>query len=250
MRIGYAFLLSIIFCTSIVAQKDSTKVHVDTVVVPKLTVKKLIVPTLLIGYGVLATDNGQLDFFNQQVKTEVKEHIDDRISIDDFSQYAPLVTTFSLETLGIKGEHNLKDKAIITATSYLILGITVNTIKNTAGVQRPDLSSYKSFPSGHTATAFMGAELLHQEYKNVSLWYSISGYVVATGTGLFRMLNNRHWLSDVATGAGIGILSAKAGYWLYPAIKKIIQPKETKNKTVFVPYYNGKNAGFGLITTF
>lgn len=232
------------------AQVDSTKVVMDSVGNTKIHYKALIIPSILVGYGVLATDNGQLDFFNQQVRQEVGEHIDEKISMDDFSQYAPLVANFSLEALGIKGKNSLKDKAIITATSYLIMGTTVNIIKNTAHVQRPDLTSYKSFPSGHTATAFMGAELLHQEYKGVSLWYSFSGYIVATGTGLFRMLNNRHWLSDVVAGAGIGIISAKAGYWLYPTIKKIIKPKNDKNKTVFVPYYNGKNAGIGLITTF
>ena len=30
------------------------------------------------------------------------------------------------------------------------------------------------------------------------------------------MYNNRHWLTDVAAGAGIGILSTKIAYWLYP----------------------------------
>jgi membrane-associated phospholipid phosphatase len=55
-----------------------------------------------------------------------------------------------------------------------------------------------------------------QEYKDVSIWYGISGYVVATGTGFFRMYNDRHWLTDVAAGAGIGILCTKTAYWLYP----------------------------------
>jgi len=250
MLIHKLSIFFLFFYTFLFAQIDSSKVATSSIVNMKLNYKSIIIPSVLIGYGVLATDNGQLNLFNLQVRKEVGEHIDNKISIDDFSQYAPLITNFSLEALGINGKNSLKDKAIITATSYLIMGVTVNAIKNSADVQRPDLTSYKSFPSGHTATAFMGAELLHQEYKNVSLWYSFSGYFIATGTGLFRMLNNRHWLSDVVAGAGIGIISAKAGYWLYPTIKKIIKPKQDKNKTVFVPYYNGKNAGFGLITTF
>jgi membrane-associated phospholipid phosphatase len=57
------------------------------------------------------------------------------------------------------------------------------------------------------------------QYGDQSVWYTIGGYTVATATGTFRMLNNRHWLSDVLVGAGIGILSAKASYIIYPWIK-------------------------------
>ena len=38
--------------------------------------------------------------------------------------------------------------------------------------------------------------------------------------------NNRHWFTDVVAGAGIGILSAKAGYWLYPTINKLLASKK------------------------
>ena len=98
----------------------------------------------------------------------------------------------------------------------------------------------------------MGAELLYQEYKNVSPWYGISGYVVAATTGVLRIQNNRHWLTDIAAGAGIGILSAKTAYWLFPVINKIFTKKEvnSKIKTAFLPYYDGKNTGFGLVSTF
>ena len=180
----------------------------------------------------------------------VKFFHDEKITIDDFSQYAPLATVLSLDALGIKGKHNFKDKAKIATTAYLIMGITVTCIKYTGHVQRPDLSGVTSFPSGHTATAFVGAELLYQEYKDVSIWYGISGYAIASGTGIFRILNNRHWLSDVVAGAGIGILSAKASYWLFPTINKLFNPKETNTRTSFMPYYDGKTLGFGLVSNF
>lgn len=131
------------------------------------------------------------------------------------------------------------------------MGLTVNAFKQTASVERPDGSSLNSFPSGHTATAFMGAELMMQEYKNESVWYGISGYVVAAGTGAFRMYNNRHWLTDVVAGAGIGILSAKAGYWLYPITSKWFTKKTSTNtKTAMIPFYNGKTTGFAFVKTF
>ncbi len=213
--------------------------------------KKIILPSILIGYGVWATDNDQLEFFNNEIKEEVSEHIDDKISVDDFSQYMPMAAIFTLDLFNTKGKNQIKDKALITATSILIMASTVSILKKVSQVERPDGSSYSSFPSGHTATAFMGAELLYQEYKDVSIWYGVAGYIVASGTGVFRMFNNRHWFSDVVTGAGIGILSAKAGYWLFPTVKKIVFKKQSKsNTTTFFPNYDGKTVSFRLISQF
>ena len=69
--------------------------------------------------------------------------------------------------------------------------------------------------------AFMAATMLHKEYGTTrSPWYSIGGYTVATATAVSRMLNNKHWLSDVMVGAGIGILSTEVGYFLTDLIFK------------------------------
>jgi hypothetical protein len=40
----------------------------------------------------------------------------------------------------------------------------------------------------------------------------VGAYTIATSVGALRMLNNKHWQSDVFAGAGIGILSAHAAY--------------------------------------
>lgn len=238
------------------AQSVDATIPVDSLVVKNKTqiqfrAKQLIIPAVLIGYGIIGIGNDQLESFNDQIKEEVKENIDKKFSIDDFSQYLPVASVYGLSAIGVKGKNNLRDKTVIVATSYLIMGIAVNSLKRTLKVERPDGSGFNSFPSGHTATAFMGAELVYQEYKDVSIWYGISGYLVATGTGAFRLYNNRHWLTDVVAGAGIGILSAKAAYWLYPSINRLLVSKKTTNKkTAFIPYYDGKQVGFGLVSTF
>ena len=88
-------------------------------------------------------------------------------------------------------------------------------IKYTAKEMRPDGSTANSWPSGHTATSFVGATLLHKEYGLTrSPWHSVAGFGVATATGVMRVLNNRHWVSDVMSGAGIGIISTELGYAL------------------------------------
>jgi hypothetical protein len=80
-----------------------------------------------------------------------------------------------------------------------------------------------------------------QEYKDVSIWYGISGYVVATGTGFFRMYNDRHWLTDVAAGAGIGILCTKTAIGCIKNAKTTFQKKQ--NVSYDCSFYNGKEAG-------
>lgn len=248
-----SILLFLVSITAVSAQNsvsDSIVVR-DTVQNLKFNYKQLIIPGVLIGYGFIGLESDQLKSFNTQIRDEVKEDIDNKITIDDFSQYAPAASVYALNAMGIEGKNNLKDRSIILATSYLIMSTTVFSLKHITKVERPDGTSNNSFPSGHTANAFAGAEFLWQEYKDKSIWYGISGYIVATGTGLFRMYNNRHWLTDVAAGAGIGILSTKAAYWLFPYVKNTIFPsKENKVTSMIMPFYNGKQMGAGIVVQF
>ncbi|MEG2554845.1 MAG: phosphatase PAP2 family protein [Odoribacter sp.] len=78
----------------------------------------------------------------------------------------------------------------------------------------------------------------------------VAAYVVATGTGLFRMYNNRHWCTDVLAGAGIGILSTRIAYWSYPLMQKTFFRKSRLADVVGVPYYNGESVGFSMQLTF
>lgn len=233
------------------AQDLENKDTVQTVKKRSFSYKAVIIPTVLISYGVIGLNNKQLKLVNLEIREEVQEHIDEKVTVDDFSQYTPMAAAYGLDFAGIKSEHQFKDKLIVSATSTILMAITVGSLKRFTHIERPDGTSFNSFPSGHTANAFMGAEFLYQEYKNNSIWYGISGYVVASGTGLFRMLNNRHWLTDVAAGAGIGILSTKAAYWLYPTINNWFKKnKKSTSETVFVPIYNGNQIGLGLVKTF
>jgi membrane-associated phospholipid phosphatase len=225
---------------------DSLQIDNNT----KFKYKSLIIPTVLIGYGIIGLESHTLKGINSDIKNEFIEHIDKKFTIDDISQYAPFLSVYALNTTGIKGKNNFKDRTIIFGIAYIIMGATVNVIKNTGNVQRPDGTSNNSFPSGHTATAFMGAEFLFQEYKEESIWYGISGYAVAAGTGFFRMYNERHWLTDVAAGAGIGILSTKIAYWIHPWMKRNIFSGNKKVNGVIMPIYNGKNLGIGMSMSF
>ncbi|NRS88537.1 hypothetical protein HNQ02_001451 [Flavobacterium sp. 7E] len=251
-------LLNLIFINTIQAQMQVEKDTVNVAISKKsnFSYKQLIVPAALMSYGLIGIESDYIKGVNSEISEEVVENIDRKISIDDFSQYAPAAAVYGLNAMGIKGKHNLKDRSIILGSSFLLMSATVLILKSSTKIERPDGSSKNSFPSGHTATAFAGAEFLWQEYKDVSIWYGISGYIVASGTGIFRIYNDRHWLTDVAMGAGIGILSTKIAYWTFPLLNKKnknpeINTATTNNNTTMVaPFYNGKQGGLSMVINF
>lgn len=132
---------------------------------------------------------------------------------DNYTQYTPLLLATGLKIAGYEGRSSWGRYLTSTAASYAVMGALVNGMKYSLKEQRPDGSTYNSFPSGHTATAFAAATILHKEYGLTRTpWISVAGYGLATMTGVMRVLNNRHWISDTFAGAGIGILSTELGY--------------------------------------
>ena len=151
--------------------------------------------------------------FKQQTKHSLLTHF--KTSIDDYTQYFGPALTLGLKLGGMEGRSDWPRFFASAAMGYGIMALLVNTIKYTAKEMRPDGSSANSWPSGHTATSFVGATILHKEYGLTrSPWFSVAGYGIATATGVMRVLNNRHWVSDVLSGAGIGILSGELAYAL------------------------------------
>lgn len=216
----------------------------------KLNYKHLVAPALFIGYGIVSLESDGLKQLNFSTREEINEHQPDHIRLDNYSQYAPALLVYSLNIAGINGRHNFRDRSIIYATSQLISAAFVVPLKHIMKVERPDGSNRLSFPSGHTATAFSSAQFMFREYKDTNFWLSISGYSFAIFTGVYRTLNDRHWLNDVIPGAGFGILSTELSYWIYPKIDKLLSKKEKKSATMVMPFYQNKGFGIGLIEKF
>lgn len=215
-----------------------------------LKVKALIIPAVFLTYGALSFGNNPIRDLDLTTKSELQEdHPLFAAHLDNYTQFAPALAVYALNFAGIKGKHSLVDATGIYVLSTAIMGGSVSILKKTSHRLRPDGSGYNSFPSGHTATAFAAAEFLNQEYKDVSPWYGYAGYAVATATGTLRMYNNKHWLSDVVTGAGIGILSTKIAYYLYPHVKKLLIGKQTLSYSM-VPVYQDKTVGLSFHGTF
>lgn len=172
-------------------------------------------PLVFTAYGLFAIENDPLKHINLEFQEEILEHHTNfRTKADNYLQFSPALAVFSLKLAGNRGENSMFNSIKLYATSTLLMAGTVYALKTTTKVLRPDGSARTSFPSGHTATAFAGAEFMHQEFKNTLPVLSYSGYFVATATGALRMYNNKHYLSDVVAGVGIGILTTKAAYWI------------------------------------
>ena len=74
------------------------------------------------------------------------------------------------------------------------------------GRTRPDGSVF-SFPSGHTATTFATATVLQRHFG----WkVGIPAYAAATYVAASRIQVKRHYLSDVAFGAALGIVAGRS----------------------------------------
>jgi membrane-associated phospholipid phosphatase len=148
--------------------------------------------------------------------------------LDDYAQFAPLFALYGFEIAGMKPRTDWQNRtAILIKSQALNLGM-VYILKKTLKKPRPDGSGY-SFPSGHTANAFAGATMLSIEYGENHRWVPYASYALATGIGLMRMDNQKHYFSDVLFGAGLGILSMKIAYWTH-------QYKWTQIKTATDPF--------------
>lgn len=153
----------------------------------------------------------------------VSNYPDYRTKWDEYLPYAPGVVSLGLASAGVKGKHNLGDQVILALLSNVIAQGVTQSLKRIVEYPRPNGEDNHSFPSGHSTTAFTNATILHEEYGQRSILYSIGGYGTATAVGTMRVLGNHHWLADVLMGAGIGIGATKIVYISYPWMQQQVR---------------------------
>lgn len=203
-----------------------------------------------VGYGLIALTDGPLKNFDHYIADKRNERRPNfSTHTDDYLRYVPFVALYGLEALGVKGKHRIADKTGLMLLSGVIVMGSVSIVKKATDKERPDHSDFVSFPSGHAAIAFAGAELINQEYGDVSPWYSVAGYTVASATAVLRVYNNAHWFSDVVAGAGIGILSTKVAYLVYPPLKRLISGHKGMGLSM-APFYQNHAAGLSIAGKF
>ncbi|GHV59754.1 phospholipid phosphatase [Bacteroidia bacterium] len=212
---------------------------------------RIAVPAAMVMYGAISLGNNAI----RDLDYSVRDHLIENNALwnqhwDKYLQYSPAAAAFGMKFFGIKSTHKTPDMIILYALSNVLNTGIVQGSKHLTGRERPDYSDKHSFPSGHTSTAFVAAEFLHQEYKDQSLWISAGGYGMASLIGVARIYNNKHWLSDVIAGAGIGILSTKIVYWTYPYLQDVFGKKSKKTNALLFPSYSEGAWGVSLSCTF
>ena len=118
---------------------------------------------------------------------------------------------------------NYRDEQLnYSMNSFIANGIITYGIKFSTMRRRPDLSNKRSFPSGHTSNSFLGATILQNVYGSE---VGIPGYILASITGMSRINDNKHYLSDVIFGAALGVAIGTGFNYLYK------EEIHVKNKT-------------------
>lgn len=187
--------------------------------------RQLIAPAVLLAVGASGLiHNSPIDKLSDATHDGVKDW-NFHTKADNWLEYVPTVVHIGLGLTGVKAKHKCFDRCAAAATAYVCMEVVSNGLKYTVRETRPDTGARNAFPSGHTALAFTGAELTRLEYGNA---IGAAAYGVATAVGVLRILNDRHNVHDVLAGAGIGIISAKVGYWMLPVWHKVF-----KGKTIF-----------------
>ena len=226
------------------ARADSIPVTYRPVNPYRPTLRQLALPAALLGVAVLSTEGVDVLETDEAVQREVRAHFPRfQTSLDDQLRHVPAVATLGLSLVGVKGVHSTVNQGVIFFLAYTINNTLTSNLKNLARVERPyGNQDYSSFPSQHTSAAFAAATFLHREYGGRSGWCSVGGYSVATATAAIRVLGNKHWLSDVLAGAGVGILSTELAYWAYPLVHRVLL-RGLNDRAMITPIYSNGAVG-------
>ncbi|RKE55667.1 phosphatase PAP2 family protein [Sphingobacterium detergens] len=233
------------------ALKTSSGMQFSAVDNHDFQLRKFVVPTALIAYGASSFAIPKMKKWDLQTRNEVLHKNPARTTIDNYTQYFPAAMVYGLNAFNVEGLHNFKDRTLIYLTSQLISGAIVFPAKQFIAEERPDGSNKKSFPSGHAATAFATAHFMYKEYRDKNVWLGLAGYPFAAFTGIYRVINNRHWVSDIVAGAGIGIASTELAYWLYPKMTALFKGGEQRpGQSAFIPYIGHNRFGINAVRSF
>ena len=199
IRISIAIIGILLHSQKIEAQSDSTS-----------TFKQIAFPSALMVTGLVLNKESTKQNIQEDIRSSFP-NFDNRL--DDYLMLAPtaLDLIFTLSDKKPNDKKHISDIIIGEVAMY----ITTKSLKKIIGSRRPN-GGGQAFPSGHTSQAFTGATLFFHHYKDENVWLASSGYLLASATGSFRVLNNRHWVSDVFFGAGLGILVGNLTYYFNP----------------------------------
>ncbi len=179
--------------------------------------------------GVVLSTIGATMLLDDEIRSWVQRNRTKTVN-DIFNTVEPFGNRYSpYMLLGLYGasklirDERLQHTTLLATRSLIVSTAHYVSIKAFTRRLRPDVAhnqftfaapftvDYTSFPSGHTNTVFSIATIYALEYRDKK-WAPWVAYGLASLTGASRIVQNRHWTSDVLTGALIGHFAAKAQY--------------------------------------
>lgn len=177
--------------------------------------KRAVIPSAVLIAAGISTIRGNGFYSSHDARDDARRAFPNfKTKADDYLFFVPIVGLYSFNLFSSQNKHDIRRQTgLLLASGLLTTAITYPT-KILTGVDRPN-GEPRAFPSGHTSYAFTIATIVDKEFRDKSPWISVGSYTIASATGVMRVLNNEHWMSDVLAGAGIGILSVNAIYFVH-----------------------------------
>jgi hypothetical protein len=157
--------------------------------------KPLLITTALAASSVLLDDEGKQYFIDHPHPNWGK------IGSALGGTVAVVGTTVGLFSAGrISRGDNFRATSYDVSQAIIVNALYTTALKVTVRRERPDGSNNLSFPSGHASNAFATASVIARHYPKVA----IPVYGLATYIAVSRMAANKHYLSDIVAGSGLG----------------------------------------------
>lgn len=188
-----------------------------------------------IAAGVVATGvvlyiyDDDINTFFQERRTPGKDNVSKYVFEPWGSGLYPAVLLGGFYIYGLAAKnHKARQIALGGTQVFVLTAVSTQIVKHLSHRHRPYQDEppnprlwegpfkgweYTSFPSGHTSTAFALASFFSSVYKD-KIWVGILSYSIATGVGLSRIYDNKHWATDALVGAALGYAIGKTVFYL------------------------------------
>ena len=195
-------------------------------------------------------------------------------TITNFGGIYEVFTVAGIGAYGLISKNNkLINATLLSSQAYITSGAIATVLKFISGRTRPSYyppgveaepkflgpfhnlkdangsNEKSSFPSGHSTVVFAVATVFASEYKDKPV-VPVIAYTAASLIGISRITENKHWVTDVATGAANGYLSGKLVVNNYHRFNKPTSSKQKKNSISFTLKYSFGHLEPGMVYQF
>ena len=195
--------------------------------------------------------------------------------LSDFGGIYEIFTVAGIGAYGLISKNNRLANTVLVASQAYITTVSMTVVlKSLSGRTRPsyypagveaeprflgpfhkslnDANGFKdnsSFPSGHSSVAFAVATVFATEYNDKPV-VSVAAYSVASLISISRITENKHWVTDVFSGAVLGYLNGKFAVKNYHLFQKNNSSERNKNSISLSLNYSFGHLEPGLVYKF